>query len=221
MEITSATAIDSAPAPKASSSGQALGKEQFLQLLIAQLSNQDPTNPLDDKAFIAQLAQFSALEQSIAMNQGLSMLQLSQSAMVNAQMAGLVGKQVTVRSQSVELPASGEVPGISLRLAAPAASVQVRVIDASGKVVRTLDLGARDGGLQATAWDGMDDAGKRLPAGTYALEIQATDEAGLPVATENEIKGLVTGIAFDSGSAELVIGSIRVRPANVVSIENP
>lgn len=199
----------------------ALGKADFLKLLTEQLKNQDPTNPLDDKAFVTQLAQFSSLEQAMAMNDKLAMLQLSQSAVVNAQMAGLVGKSVLVKSTTVVVPASGDPSPVTLHLGGDAAKVTVRVVDGKGNVVRTLDPGALTAGTHAVPWDGKDASGSRLPAGSYKVEVIAKDLDGQKVTADNELLGTVTGIAFDSGQAELELGSVRVKPADVVEITNP
>jgi len=200
---------------------ETLGKADFLKLLTEQLKNQDPTNPLDDKAFVTQLAQFSSLEQAMAMNDKLAMLQVSESAVVNAQVAGLVGKSVTVKSTTVVVPASGDPSPVSLHLGGDAAKVTVRILDGNGNVVRTLDPGALTAGTHAVAWDGKDASGNRLAAGTYKLEVTAKDADGQTVAADNELTGTVTGVAFDSGSAELVLGSVRVKPADVIEITNP
>lgn len=199
----------------------ALGKADFLKLLTEQLKNQDPTNPLDDKAFVTQLAQFSSLEQAMAMNDKLAMLQLSESAVVNAQVAGLVGKSVLVKSTTVVVPASGDPSPVTLHLGGDAAKVTVRVLDGNGNVVRTLEPGALAAGTQTVAWDGKDASGNRLAAGAYRVEVTAKDLDGQTVAADNEIMGTVTGVAFDSGSAELELGSVRVKPADVIEITNP
>jgi flagellar basal-body rod modification protein FlgD len=223
MEITPTTSSTTSTATSAtgSSSGATLGKDQFLQLLVAQLSNQDPTNPLDDKAFVAQLAQFSSLEQAMATNDNLSALQLSSSAMVNAQLAGLVGKQVVVRSSDIQLPATGAAPDLALNLQGNAKDVKIQIVDSSGNLVRTLDAGALAAGAQSVAWDGCNASGSRLPPGSYRLTVVAKDQDGNTVNVDNEVKGIVSSIAFDSGSAELVLGSLRVKPSAVLSIENP
>jgi len=205
-----------------SSSTQTLGKDDFLKLLTEQLKNQDPTNPLDDTAFVSQLAQFSSLEQAMTTNDKLSAMQLSESAMVNAQVASLVGKSVLVRTQSVIMPASGTPPPITLQLGADASKVSVSIQDASGTVVRVLDAGALAAGTQTVAWDGKNTSGNRVPAGSYTVAVTATDAQGQAVTVNSEVTGVVTGVAFDTGSAQLELGgSTRVNPSDVVEITNP
>jgi flagellar basal-body rod modification protein FlgD len=222
MQVTSSTSSTSSSTTSGTGTKRdTLGKDQFLQLLVAQLANQDPTNPLDDKAFITQLAQFSSLEQAVTTNDNLTALQLSESAMVNAQLASLVGKQVVVRSTNVQLPSTGDAPPINLQMSAAAKDVQVQILDPNGNVVRTLDAGALAAGAQSINWDGRDSTGARLAGGTYTVNVIAKDRDGNVVNVDNELKGIVSGIAFDSGSAELVLGSVRVKPSAVVTIENP
>src|SRR5512140_3140493 len=90
-----------------SASQQSLGKQDFLKLLIAQLKNQDPLKPQDDSAFVAQLAQFSGLEQQMQTNTSLSQITTQLQGQSNAQLASLVGKTATVNGSTVSLASSG------------------------------------------------------------------------------------------------------------------
>ncbi len=215
-------AIDSisnyATLQNATNDGQQLGKQQFLELLVAQMANQDPLNPLDDKQFIAQLAQFSSLEQQMAANEQLTNLQLAQSAMANAQMASLLGREIVARTDSVTVAGDGTPTNIGLRLDADAAQVELRIVDENGKVVRTIKAGPMDKGQQSVTWDGRGDNGALLPKGTYKVEVTAKNSAGDAVTTATEMTGVVTGVTFENGYAELIMGDVRVTPANVVEL---
>lgn len=104
----------------------ALGKQDFLMLLVAQLQNQDPLQPTDDKQFMAQLAQFSTLEQMQQMNQTLT--QMSELSMLG-QAAGLVGKQVTATDPSTDTPIQGTVSEVTIQNGAPKLMVNGASID--------------------------------------------------------------------------------------------
>lgn len=78
-----------------------LDKDDFLRLLVAQLANQDPTNPMEDREFIAQMAQFSSLEQMYNLNTQLYLLRESP-----AQLAHIIGQKVTWLNDS-----GGEMKG--------------------------------------------------------------------------------------------------------------
>ncbi len=215
MDLTPLTSVTNAAV---GAGGQTLGKQQFLELLVAQLAHQDPLNPLEDKEFIAQLAQFSSLEQAMATNDQLTGLQLAQTAMVNAQMSDLIGREITATSEVLVI-GDGVPPPLCFRLDAAAAQTTVRVLDSNGRTVRTLTLGERSAGAQSVAWDGRDDSGQALAAGTYRLQVVAEDAAGRPVSATTQLSGVVTGVTFSNGYPELLLGTLSVLPADVISIQ--
>ena len=141
--------------PKASSGD--LGKQEFLQLLTAQLQHQDPMNPQSDADFVAQLATFSNLEQAIQQNSALGTIQMSQNALVSSQATELVGKDIVATGDAMTGYHDGNAPDIGFGLANEARSVDVRLVDQAGNVVRSISLGPRNAGRQSLAWDGLDD----------------------------------------------------------------
>lgn len=220
MQVNDATTpLTSAMGASGPAPGQ-LGKEQFLMLLVAQIGHQDPLNPLDDKEFVAQLAQFSSLEQAVQMNERLAMLEVGQSAALNTQVTGLIGKQVTATGDKLELGAPGEAAPLALHLGAAASKVTAKIYDGSGKLVRTLELGSMGQGAQHATWDGRDDQGTPLPAGDYRVEYEASDLSGASVPVTAQVVGIVTGVSFDKGYPELLLGSERIRPADVTEIRS-
>lgn len=198
-----------------------MGRDQFLKLLTNQLTHQDPLNPLDDKAFIAQMAQFSSLEQMIQVNEQLSALQMSQTAMTSAQMTGLVGKDVLARGDAVTIGQPGEAVDLRFELKDEAARVLVQVFDKDGNVVRNMRMENVAAGSQVVTWDGLSDDKFPAGAGTYRFEIVATDAAGDEVAVDTRIHARVTGVSFQSGAAELLLGLTRVKPADVIEVTDP
>jgi flagellar basal-body rod modification protein FlgD len=196
----------------------ALGKDEFMKLLVAQLAHQDPLNPLDDKEFVAQLAQFSGLEQMMQVNQRLDLLQVSQTALANAQLAGLIGREVLVNGDSLQLTRGGAPSPVQLNLGADAATTTITIRDAQGNVVRTLNAPGLIAGAHSVSWDGRADNGSELPPGTYTVKVEAKDANGTAVQVDTQVRGVVTGVAFDKGYAELLIGDRRVRPADVVQV---
>jgi flagellar basal-body rod modification protein FlgD len=130
--------VASSPAP------DDLGRQDFLRMLVAQLENQDPLNPQDGTEFTAQLAQFSSLEQLIAMRSSIEALT---SAETNARSttealaaAGLIGREVLAESDAFEVSDGGSVPPLSIELSGPADSASVRVLDRLGQEVRTVGM---------------------------------------------------------------------------------
>lgn len=196
-----------------------LGKEDFMKLLIAQLKNQDPNQPVDAKEFVTQLSQLTSVEQLTNMSNELKNLQLATTSMVNNQATGFIGKTIEANGSRLYLGASGGASsGINLTQAA--ASVTITIRDANGSVVRTQELptGAK-AGVTPYTWDGFNDAGERAPAAQYSMTLEAKNASGDPVIGSAEIKGVVSKITYEQGFPELVVGEARVALANVTTIK--
>lgn len=196
---------------------ETLDKEDFLRLLTTQLRNQDPLNPLPNTEFVAQTAQFSSLEQLQNMNKTLERLAAQSGSSGPTAASALLGRVVTVNGSAVNLE-TGRLASMSYLLPASASSVYLQVQDASGNIVRTLSLGAQGGGQHQASFDGVDDAGRRLPAGTYTYRVAAMDRNAsvLPGAVTGG--GPVTGITVENGQIMLLIGTERVPLASVVGV---
>ena len=146
--------------------------KQFLTLLITQLKNQDPTNPMDNAQITSQLAQLSTVDGINKMNDSLTALAAQFQASQALQGASLIGHQVLAQGSVLNLGSSGAAGGVDLASAAD--QVKINVQDSAGKVVRTLDLGQQPAGLAQFAWDGLDASGKSMAQGTYSFAVAAT-----------------------------------------------
>jgi flagellar basal-body rod modification protein FlgD len=197
--------------------GKALGKDDFLKLLMAQIQFQDPMQPMADHEFVAQLATFSSLEQQMLSNDRLLQLQLGQLSNGNAELSGFIGKEIVAKGDTLAIGSDG-VPSIPAQLDGDASSVTVTVRNADGDVVSTFEAGPQTAGSHELAWSGKDASGNPLPAGNYTVAIEAKDGDGNPVGASALTRGTVTGISFENGFAELLIGSKRVRPADILSV---
>ncbi len=197
----------------------ALGKDEFVKLLLAQLGNQDPTQPVDSQAFVAQLAQFASLEQLNSVNERLDSLLLAATSSSQTAAASFVGRDVQFRTDKLQLGAAGGPVSSSGKLTADATEVSVSVVDSTGKPVRTLQLGARAKGDFAFVWDGNLDSGATAPAGEYKLKVSAVDKDKKPVTADMYGLGLCTGVAFDSGYPELLVNGSRIKMSEIVEIQ--
>lgn len=184
----------------------ALGQEQFLKLLIEQLKNQDPLNPVDSTDFTAQLAQFSSLEQLFDVNKNLAAMQ-DYSATTNRLSAlDMIGKQVTF-SGSGTVTLGEEVGSVPLKfdLADNANQVTITITNETGQEVARLDVGYQDAGSRQLSWDGLDANGQPLPAGNYQFQVTAADEMGNSVAVTLYGSGVVQGIETDNDTGKTVV----------------
>ncbi len=196
-----------------------LGREDFLRMLVAQLENQDPLNPQDGTEFTAQLAQFSSLEQLIAMRSSIDALTRAEtdarSTTETLAAAGLIGRQVLAESDIFQVPADGRVPSLAVELAGPADRVSVKVVDPNDVEVTTLEIESPVAGRNEIEWDGLDGQGEALPAGLYRLEVTPYREDLLPVAATPLVSARVTGADLSAGEPRLQLGPLVVPLAGV------
>ncbi len=191
-----------------------LGKEDFLQLLVAQLSTQDPLNPMDSREFSAQLAQFSALEQMTNVNATLEDLVKAQQAMGNSSMISLIGKNVDIPGNSFEYT-QGETTNLTYTLGEEASTTKIEIYNAAGVLVNTLS-GPGAKGSNLTIWNGLDSQGNPVGSGFYTFKVQATDSSGKLVGAETFTTGLVTDVLFEEGEAFAVVNGQKL-PAEQIT----
>lgn len=195
-----------------------LGQDAFLQLLATQLQYQDPLDPMDSTAFVSQLAQFSELEQMTNMNQTLQTSTQYLASLNNFSATGLIGKQVLVTGDSVQLT-EGSSTTVTYNLDGEAAQVTVQIMDAAGNVVRTIQAGAQAAGVQNITWDGLDENGNAMGAGEYTYTVTATAADGAAVTSAAYAQGTVTGIQFDNGAAYLTVNGQEVPLSAIIQIQ--
>ncbi len=203
-----------------SSDPNALGKDDFLMLLVTELQNQDPLNPMDNSEFVAQLAQFSALEQLTNANKNLETLQMYQNSLNNAQAVGMIGKDITASGNTMEL-AEGADATLEFDLPANAADVSVDIFNSAGNFVTTLQAGAMGAGHHSLTWNGTDSDAEDVPAGIYMFEVHAIGEDNVPLETDKYTQGRVTGVTYRNGSPYLMTGDNLVPLAAVREVTNP
>ncbi|HDH06271.1 MAG TPA: hypothetical protein ENH01_11305 [Nitrospirae bacterium] len=205
MVIPGVTNIDES-SKNVSSGMQSLGQEDFMNLLLQELSYQDPLKPMDSKEFTVQLTQFSSLDRLKDISDTLNDVLAFQQSMQNATVTNLLGKSVEVAGNSSYLNGTADM---SYDLEANATSVKILIYDPSGKMVRSEKLGAQEAGDNLYSWDGKDDLANQLPDGSYTFEIEAIDSAGETVEASTISSGEVTGVVYDNDITYLVLDGTR------------
>lgn len=186
----------------------AMGKDDFLKLLFTQLKYQDPQNPVDDREFAAQLAQFSSLEQMTNLNSSFNDLKSVMESQSKFGVLAAVGKTARVEGDALVQSADGSYTGL-FSIDANAAGVSVAVTDANGNPVRVLTLGAKAAGEYAFAWDGTLANGSKAPAGLYRFAVSALDEQGKDIIPTQYVEGTITGVSLE-GTPQAYIGEYGV-----------
>ncbi len=156
-------------------------QKTFLQLLVTQLQNQDPTNPMDSSQMTAQLAQINTVTGISQLNTTLTSLASQLSAGQNAQASLLIGQNVLVPAAATgatSTVSSGASSGFGVSLSSAVSDLTVTIKNSSGSVVNTLDLGAQQAGTVPVSWKPVDSSGNTLPDGTYSISAAGTSTTG-------------------------------------------
>jgi len=222
MDVSSITGSQTAQqAASTAAATTSLGKDEFLKLLTVQLQHQDPLSPLENGEMLAQLAQFSSLEQLENMNtnleNSLNLNLILTQVLNNTAAAGLVGKTVVASGSEVNLDSSGSAE-VRFDLGSAAREVMVTIQDENGATVRTLKTENLSSGRNQLTWDGKDDDGATVAEGTYKVTIKALDSEGGAVTATPLATGEVTGVRFKNGEAYLVVGGLEISIADVLEI---
>lgn len=181
-------------------------EDRFLTLLMTQIKNQDPLNPLDNAQVTTQLAQLNTVNGIEKLNATLSQLLAGYNEAQGLQAAGIIGKNVMVAGNTLPLASGGTAYG-GASLASAADKVTLTVKDASGKVVTTQDLGANEAGILYFSWDGKDSSGNAVKAGNYTFAVAATANGKAVEATAMKI-GTVSAVTRSTDGFILDLGAL-------------
>jgi flagellar basal-body rod modification protein FlgD len=217
VAITSSNATTAAAAStNASRTSLANNFETFLTLLTAQLKNQDPLSPLDSKDFTNQLVQFSGVEQQLKTNDLLASLTENTKLSAGATAVAYLGKEATANTSVATIEAGGSTSW-NYELPRNAATVSLRVLDSSGRVIATAN-GETTRGQKTFNWDGKDASGRAVVAGTYRLEVNASAADGQSIAGTVSRQGLITGVDLSGATPTVTIGGASVPLSAIVKI---
>lgn len=210
-EAPIATGSTTAPTKK---ENDVVNQAEFMKLLIAQLSNQDPLNPLDSANFSAQLAQFSSLEQLTQINQKLGAQ--AEDTVGRFEAVGFIGREVTGPSLGIAI-ADGESTELDYTLDR-AGTVTAKVVDESGRQVANLVLGSQGAGAHSFDLSEVPGA-PDLQDGVYAVVLSQANEGGIATTIDTYVTGRVTGVDLTGGTPVLLLGERPLVLADVTEIK--
>jgi len=189
-------------------------KDEFLKLFMAQLQHQDPLNPQNGSDMVAQLAQFSSVEQATETNQHLADLVAAQSSTSSASLSSLVGRDCNASAGDFKLDRPGSVPPLQLESTGPMKGASVVITDDSGKEIRRIPVPS--GATSATiAWDGKTASGTTAPAGNYHVSV----DAGTSSSTiTSQWHGRVDAVELTPDGPRLRMGGLLLAPAAITTI---
>lgn len=180
-----------------------LGQAEFLELMLTQIQNQDPFEPTDSSAFVAQLAQFSTVTGLAEISTSVASLSDVLLANQTLQASTMVGRSVLVESREALLPSTGPL-NASAELPEGAANAQVRITGPNGQLIREFPISGQPGSIVQFTWDGIGENGEPAAAGSYQIAATANDgsaDIGIPTFTQVQ----VVSVSLDSsGSGSLI-----------------
>lgn len=190
-----------------------MGQDTFLKLLTTQLKNQDPLKPLDNSAFLGQLAQISTVSGIQSLQDSVDALAGSLTGAQTLQAAQLVGHGVLVESPTNYLAETGAMQGAAQVSAS--GTVTVDIVNASGAIVRTLNLGTQPAGLANFSWDGIGADGTRAPSGSYTMQARVANAEGETALVTHAV-GTVQGVTL--GSAGITLSLQGLEPVALADV---
>jgi flagellar basal-body rod modification protein FlgD len=189
-------------------------QDRFLTLLVTQMRNQDPLNPMDNSQMTSQLSQISTVSGIEGLNTTMQSLAAQFAGLQAMQAAGMSGRDVMVSGNQVKLGADGVGRG-GVRIDDAVDQMRVVIKDGAGATVRTLELGSSSAGVRHFEWDGRDDRGVKMNTGDYRFSVEASS-GGKPAVAEALTRMRVEGVLQGEGGARLNLGTTGTRPVSDV-----
>ena len=193
------------PEEKQREASKKLGKDEFFKIMVNQIQHQDPMKPYENEQMAAQMAQFSALEQMVNMNQAIEKLAQAQQPLHNLGAAGLIGKYVTADSSRV-IHTEGKYTEIAFDLPMGAQKVRATIMNEKGESVREIEFLKPQKGANKIPWDGKRTNNMNAPSGNYTVQISAYNEKDKPTQVVTQKADIVHGVGFDGKETILYVG---------------
>ena len=213
----------SASSTQQTTSKSSLGKDDFMKLMISQLKNQDPLNPMDGTAFSAQLAQFSSLEQLTNLNtymkQSIDANATLTQSINNTLITGLIGKGVKLSGGDIKVNGQDSIT-LGYNLPTEAKTAQINIYNESGALVKTIDGISTSSGNNKLSWDLTDNNGNKLPNGNYKFEVDAVNLGGDKMTLNIYKIGTIDGVRFTDQGTVLLVGGAEYSLADIAEVLN-
>jgi len=193
-----------------------LGMEDFLELMVTELTHQDPFKPMENSELATQISQFAAVSGIDELNNsftGFSDTMISDQAL---QAANIVGRDVLVPVNTGNLEAGGSIKGL-VGITEPASNVTVRISDASGELIKEIQLGTQSKGEVSFTWDGLDESGEAVAPGQYQIEAQAKVD-GESVTPYTLIEARVDSVSIGGAGQGLTVNLAGLGPVSFSSV---
>jgi flagellar basal-body rod modification protein FlgD len=206
-------------AATSSKTPEELGKEDFMNLFLTQMSHQDPSDPMDSGTMMAQLAQLGSMEQLQNLNNQMKDLNLTQKDISRFQSLNFLDKDVLLEAKGVELK-QGSTNPFYYSLDREMDNLKVTIEDIEGGPVYSQELGLTAAGKHQFLWDGKNDEGTIMPDGNYKIRVMATDSQGNSTPLQVHNLGRVSQVEYRDGKPWIRTQKYNMPLAKVKSVDN-
>ncbi len=223
MATISETSLSAAAPNYVTSSANVLGKDDFLKLLVEQLKNQDPLNPLDGTEFASQLAQFSSVEQLTNMNSNLEASvttnQLMAQSIGNSLATTMIGKEIKAAGNTLQWDGEHDLR-FGFTVGAVGLKSTVKIFNADGELVKEFNPTDIPAGDTSLTWDGTNLGGKTVEKGKYTFKVEVLDAKEKAMETSSFVLGNITGVRFTANGTVFLVDGVEIPVANILEILN-
>ena len=199
-------------------SSNQLGAQDFLNLMVAQMKNQDPLSPTNSSQFLSQLAQFGTVSGINSLQSSFSTLSSTLQSNQALQASTMVGRTVLVDGTSLTQPANGGGASGAVNLSASTGDLVVTVSDAAGQVVRRIDMGPQSAGLVNFTWNGLNDSGASVPPGTYQVSADAM-VSGQAVSQPTLVNAQVQSVTLSNNGSSPQLNLANIGPVSLDKVQ--
>ncbi len=180
-------------------------QDRFLKLLVTQMQNQDPLNPLDNAEVTSQLAQISTVTGLDKLNDTLKLMVSDLDAMRSLEATSMIGHGVLIPGSTMRLEDGAAIAGIEL--SQPVDELVVSIKDSSGIAIRNIELGEQPKGISTFVWDGVTDSGTAAANGNYSFTVSAK-QGDKDISVSALTLGTVNSVSPDEKGAILDMGEL-------------
>lgn len=214
--LNAATHTDTATSATTAKDKTALGKDDFMTLLLVELQHQDPTEPMDSEKILTQTSQLATLESTENTNKALAALAASMGNTQQFSTISAIGKTADLGSNAIVMD-KGTSSVFEVYFPKDVKAGTVSVLDKSGNTIKTLDVGANSKGVYKFTWDGTNQVGTEVDSGVYYVTANYTDTANTAQTTRLGAYP-IESVKFDSGKTYVKLGSSYVALENVKEV---
>lgn len=181
-----------------------LSQEDFMNLFVTELQNQDPMEPMDTGQMATQMAQLNQVDLMYKNNQMMEEMLAASQEQVKIQAVEYIGQSVRYEG-NYAMVQDGEVKPFDIELMDNANSVKISIFNENGSLIQEISNGPLQAGKNALDWDGIDKNGQAVSDGNYRVVVEATDEAGNYIEVKNWTTGVVNGVSYNNGATKLTL----------------